>query len=173
MTQPSGSYEHGGNNGKDPIELRLDDAIRRISDIEQHYRGASEGRRFPQWLFLLFLGLKLTGGIGWSWWWVASPLLLRLWFEVLCYMALMYLSMPECDKDDPVGTDDARQCESTDADDDPAMLAQEFRDFIQRRTGRDIDVHIVNGDADGILEETRRRKQEGEPRETGKGDGEK
>ena len=25
-------------------------------------------------LFLLFLGLKLGGVIGWSWWWVAAPL---------------------------------------------------------------------------------------------------
>ncbi len=25
-------------------------------------------------LFLLFLGLKLTGSIGWSWWWVFAPL---------------------------------------------------------------------------------------------------
>ena len=26
------------------------------------------------WLFLLFLGLKLTGNIAWSWWWVTAPL---------------------------------------------------------------------------------------------------
>lgn len=26
------------------------------------------------WLFLLFVGLKLTGHIAWSWWWVAAPL---------------------------------------------------------------------------------------------------
>lgn len=25
-------------------------------------------------LFLLFLGLKLTGYITWSWWWVTAPL---------------------------------------------------------------------------------------------------
>lgn len=25
-------------------------------------------------LFLLFLGLKLTGYIDWSWWWVTAPL---------------------------------------------------------------------------------------------------
>lgn len=25
-------------------------------------------------LFLLFLGLKLTGHIDWSWWWVTAPI---------------------------------------------------------------------------------------------------
>jgi hypothetical protein len=25
-------------------------------------------------LFVLFLGLKLTGYIAWSWWWVTAPL---------------------------------------------------------------------------------------------------
>ena len=25
-------------------------------------------------LFLLFLGLKLTGHIDWSWWWITAPL---------------------------------------------------------------------------------------------------
>lgn len=26
------------------------------------------------WVFLLFLALKLTGYIDWSWWWVTAPL---------------------------------------------------------------------------------------------------
>lgn len=26
------------------------------------------------WMFLIFLTLKLTGYIGWSWWWVTAPL---------------------------------------------------------------------------------------------------
>lgn len=29
---------------------------------------------FPMALFLLFLTLKLTGHIAWSWWWVTAPL---------------------------------------------------------------------------------------------------
>lgn len=28
----------------------------------------------PGLLFLLFVGLKLTGVIAWSWWWVTFPL---------------------------------------------------------------------------------------------------
>lgn len=32
------------------------------------------GMTFPGFLTLLFIGLKLTGFIDWSWWWVFSPL---------------------------------------------------------------------------------------------------
>jgi hypothetical protein len=30
--------------------------------------------KFPDWLTLLFIGLKLTGQITWSWIWVLSPI---------------------------------------------------------------------------------------------------
>lgn len=30
--------------------------------------------KFSHGLALLFIGLKLTGYIGWSWWWVLAPL---------------------------------------------------------------------------------------------------
>lgn len=33
-------------------------------------------------LFLLFLALKLTGYITWSWWWVTAPLWVPLIFAV-------------------------------------------------------------------------------------------
>lgn len=42
---------------------------------------------FLSLLFLLFLGLKLTGFIDWSWWWVTSPLWIgfAIWlFVVIC-----------------------------------------------------------------------------------------
>jgi hypothetical protein len=32
------------------------------------------GCGFCGFLVILFIGLKLTGKIGWSWWWVLSPL---------------------------------------------------------------------------------------------------
>lgn len=35
-------------------------------------------------LFLLFTGLKLTGYIDWSWWWVTSPLWLPLAMLLAC-----------------------------------------------------------------------------------------
>ncbi len=34
-------------------------------------------------LFLIFLILKLTGIIDWSWWWVTSPLWIPLVFGIL------------------------------------------------------------------------------------------
>jgi len=34
-------------------------------------------------LTTLFVGLKLTGNIDWSWWWVLSPLWVPLGFSVL------------------------------------------------------------------------------------------
>ena len=36
------------------------------------YKG---GMGFFGWLTLLFVGLKLTGYISWSWWWVLAPTL--------------------------------------------------------------------------------------------------
>jgi hypothetical protein len=35
---------------------------------------ANTGLSLPLILFLIFLTLKLTGNIDWSWWWVTSPL---------------------------------------------------------------------------------------------------
>lgn len=36
--------------------------------------GGSSGVGLFGLLFILFVGLKLTGFIDWSWWWVAAPL---------------------------------------------------------------------------------------------------
>lgn len=35
---------------------------------------SSTGIGLLGWMFLIFLTLKLTGFIDWSWWWVTSPL---------------------------------------------------------------------------------------------------
>ena len=35
---------------------------------------------FPSLLLVLFIGLKLTGYIAWSWWWVMSPMWIPLIF---------------------------------------------------------------------------------------------
>jgi hypothetical protein len=43
-----------------------------MSEIRTTASGSGIG--FTGALFLLFLGLKLTGHIGWSWWWVTAPL---------------------------------------------------------------------------------------------------
>jgi hypothetical protein len=41
-------------------------------------------------LFLIFMTLKLTGNIAWSWWWVTSPLWIPAVF-VLGMIALVVL----------------------------------------------------------------------------------
>lgn len=39
-------------------------------------------------LFLIFMVLKLTGNIGWSWWWVTSP----LWGSVVLVIVIVLLA---------------------------------------------------------------------------------
>ena len=43
----------------------------------------SNGIGFGTVLFLLFLVLKLTGNIDWSWWWVTSQLWIPLTFGIV------------------------------------------------------------------------------------------
>lgn len=38
-------------------------------------------------VFLVFLVLKLTGNLQWSWWWITSP----LWLPLLLFVALSTL----------------------------------------------------------------------------------
>lgn len=40
-------------------------------------------------LFIVFLVLKLTGVIGWSWWWVTAP----LWVGAILFIALVVLTV--------------------------------------------------------------------------------
>ncbi len=42
---------------------------------------------FFEWLFLLFIALKLTEQIDWSWWWVCSP----AWIVGLVYFVDAFL----------------------------------------------------------------------------------
>jgi hypothetical protein len=46
---------------------------------------SSGGIGFGGLLTVLFIGLKLGNVIGWSWWWVLSP----LWIGVLLWLALL------------------------------------------------------------------------------------
>lgn len=57
---------------------------------------SSGGISFLGLLFILFLGLKLTGHIDWSWWWVTAPLwgppaLSLAIFAALCIIAAIVL----------------------------------------------------------------------------------
>jgi hypothetical protein len=42
--------------------------------MRQNNQVASGGVSFFGLLFLVFLALKLTGYIAWSWWWITAPL---------------------------------------------------------------------------------------------------
>jgi uncharacterized protein (DUF983 family) len=46
---------------------------------------SSSGIGFPGLLTVLFVGLKLTGHITWSWWWVLSP----MWITILIALAFL------------------------------------------------------------------------------------
>jgi hypothetical protein len=48
---------------------------------------ASGGIGFTGLLTILFIALKLTGYITWSWWWVLSP----IWISVLLVVAIVVL----------------------------------------------------------------------------------
>ena len=58
------------------------------------------GPGFPALLALLFIGLKLTGNIAWSWWWVLSPLWIGagLAISFLAFVALIALIAVALDK---------------------------------------------------------------------------
>jgi len=44
---------------------------------------------FETALFLVFLVLKLTHVIAWSWWWVTAPLWIPLAFGVLLFLVIL------------------------------------------------------------------------------------
>jgi len=47
----------------------------------------SGGISFTSMLTVLFIGLKLTGHIGWSWWWVLSP----FWISIGVGLAILVI----------------------------------------------------------------------------------
>ena len=49
------------------------------------------GGAFVPLLTILFIGLKLTGHIAWSWWWVLSPLWIGLSIALLILAAVFAL----------------------------------------------------------------------------------
>ena len=57
--------------------------IRRLAD--------SGGVDFIDALTLLFIGLKLTGTIDWSWWWVLSPMWISLAVAIVLAIVIYIL----------------------------------------------------------------------------------
>ena len=52
----------------------MEKRITNMSSNNKNYGGTG----FLPLLTILFIGLKLTGYIAWSWWWVLSPILIPL-----------------------------------------------------------------------------------------------
>jgi len=51
--------------------------------------GSTEGVGFLGLLALLFITLKLTGFIDWSWWWVLSPLWIPTSIALLIFVVML------------------------------------------------------------------------------------
>lgn len=49
----------------------------------------SSGIGFVGLLIILFIGLKLTGFIDWSWWWVLFPLWIGVAFSAVFFVLLL------------------------------------------------------------------------------------
>lgn len=47
---------------------------------------------FGTLLTVLFVGLKLTHYIAWSWWWVLSPLWIGAVIWVICFIAIAIIN---------------------------------------------------------------------------------
>lgn len=50
---------------------------------------ASSGVSLSMAVFVVFLILKLTNNIDWSWWWVTSP----LWIPFILVMAIFFFAL--------------------------------------------------------------------------------
>lgn len=51
--------------------------------------GYSKGIGFVGLLTILFITLKLTGVIDWSWWWVLSP----IWIRILIVIGVLLITL--------------------------------------------------------------------------------
>ena len=61
------------------------------------YQIKSNGIGLPMVLFLIFLVLKLTNNIDWSWWWVTSPLWIA--FGLAIVLTIVFMMMLRINKD--------------------------------------------------------------------------
>lgn len=56
--------------------------------MSEHPNSSSGGIGFVGLLTILFIGLKLTGYIDWSWWWVLSP----IWISAMVVIAILAIA---------------------------------------------------------------------------------
>ena len=50
---------------------------------------SSSGIGFSGLLVIVFIALKLTNVIDWSWWWVLSP----IWISLLIFLFVLFISL--------------------------------------------------------------------------------
>jgi uncharacterized protein (DUF983 family) len=60
----------------------------------------NKGTSIPTTLLIVFVVLKLTGNIDWSWWWVLSP----LWIPVLLLVPFVVLGAILLASDKPLAS---------------------------------------------------------------------
>jgi hypothetical protein len=61
---------------------------------------SSSGIGFVGLLTILFIGLKLTGYIAWSWWWVLSPIWISFAFVILLILVTFGIALNSVSKAD-------------------------------------------------------------------------
>jgi hypothetical protein len=61
--------------------------------MSQKSSGSSGGIGFAGLLTILFIALKLLGHIGWSWWWVLSPIWIVFGLSLLLLLGLLWLEL--------------------------------------------------------------------------------
>lgn len=55
----------------------------------------SKGIGFGGVLAIVFIILKLTGNIGWSWWWVLAPVWIPATISAAAILGLLFLAVKE------------------------------------------------------------------------------
>lgn len=60
--------------------------------MKKERSNTNNGVGFTGLLTILFIGLKLTGYIDWSWWWVLSPIWIPLIIIVFVVLIVMWIT---------------------------------------------------------------------------------
>ena len=58
-----------------------------MSNNNNDSSNSSQSPSFLGWLTLIFITLKLTGYIDWSWWWVTAP----IWGQIVIALVLIVI----------------------------------------------------------------------------------
>ena len=63
-----------------------------IGRLKDKMVSSNNNSLFTSLLTILFIGLKLTGYINWSWWWVLSPLWITLGLAMLIWGIIILIA---------------------------------------------------------------------------------